>query len=399
VNLLEALRIALRALRANRLRSVLTTTGIIIGVSAVIVLVALGNGIQSGFTEQFASLTTQIQVTPVRNDQSAQPLTDSDADALANRALAPDVVSVTPVVRGSALLQQQGETGYRTGITGTTATYADVTGLELITGSFFDEQQERDKVVILGTRPVAELFAGDAGEAIGQKLRIGRTTFRVIGVAQPTQEDDVAYMPIDAARSYVLGGDDDLDTVIVTTATGAAIPAALEQVNAVMDDRHNIIDSTERDFNAQAQQDFIDEASQFLTFLTLFTTAIAGISLVVGGIGVANIMLVSVTERTREIGIRKAIGATRRAILQQFLLESTVLAGLGGTLGVLVGLGITFVGGLVLPRAVDDFPVPVVSPGSVVLALSISLLIGLVAGGYPANRAARLRPIEALRYQ
>ncbi len=399
MNLLEALRIALRALRANRLRSVLTTTGIVIGVSAVIVLVALGNGIQSGFNEQFASLTTQIQVTPVRDDTSAQPLSDADADALANRALAPDVVSVTPVVRGSALLQQQGDAGYRTGITGTTATYADVTGLELVTGSFFDEQQERDKVVILGSRPVAELFAGDAGQAIGQRLRIGRTTFRVIGVAQPTQEDDVAYMPIDAARSYVLGGDDDLDTVIVTTATGATIPAALEQVNAVMDDRHNITDTTERDFNAQAQQDFIDEASQFLTFLTLFTTAIAGISLVVGGIGVANIMLVSVTERTREIGIRKAIGATRRAILQQFLLESTVLAGLGGTLGVLVGLGITTIGGLVLPRAVDDFPVPVVSWGSVVLALSVSLLIGLVAGGYPANRAARLRPIEALRYQ
>ena len=399
MNLAEALRIALRALRANRLRSVLTTTGIVIGVSAVIVLVALGNGIQSGFNEQFASLTTQIQVTPVRDDTSAQPLSDADADALANRARAPDVVSVTPVVRGSALLQFRGDAGYRTAITGTTAGYAGVTGLEMVTGAFFDEQQERDKVVILGSRPVAELFAGDAGQASGQKRPSGRTTFRVIGVAQPTQEDDVAYMPIDAARSYVLGGEDDLDTVIVTTATGATIPAALEQVNAVMDDRHNITDSTERDFNAQAQQDFIDEASQFLTFLTLFTTAIAGISLVVGGIGVANIMLVSVTERTREIGIRKAIGATRRAILQQFLLESTVLAGLGGTLGVLVGLGITSIGALVLPRAVDDFPVPVVSWGSVVLALSVSLVIGLVAGGYPANRAARLRPIEALRYQ
>ena len=401
MNLVEALRIALRALRANRLRSVLTTTGIIIGVSAVIVLVALGNGIQAGFTEQFSALTNQIQIVPVEDDRSAQPLTDADVEALGKRTLAPDVTSVTPVVSGSALLQQQGEPGYRVAITGTTADYADVTDLELVTGSFFDEQQERTKakVVILGTRPVSELFGGDAGGAIGERIRIGRTTFKVIGVAKPTQQDDVAYMPLEAARSYVLGGTDSVNNIIVTAANGAAVPAALRQVNAVLDDRHRITDTTERDFDARAQQDFIDQASQFLTFLTLFTTAIAGISLVVGGIGVANIMLVSVTERTREIGIRKAIGATRRAILQQFLLESTVLAGLGGTLGELVGLGISFVGGLVLPRAVPDFPAPAVSPGSVVLALSISLLIGLVAGGYPANRAARLRPIEALRYQ
>jgi putative ABC transport system permease protein len=401
VNLVEALRIALRALRANRLRSVLTTTGIIIGVSAVIVLVALGNGIQAGFTEQFSALTNQIQIVPVEDDRSAQPLTDADVEALGKRTLAPDITSVTPVVSGSALLQQQGQPGYRTGITGTTANYADVTDLELVTGTFFDEQQERTKakVVILGTRPVTEMFGGDAGAAIGERIRIGRTTFRVIGVAKPTQQDDVAYLPLEAARSYVLGGTDSVNSIIVTAASGAAVPAALEQVNAILDDRHRITDTTERDFDARAQQDFIDQASQFLTFLTLFTTAIAGISLVVGGIGVANIMLVSVTERTREIGIRKAIGATRRAILQQFLLESTVLAGLGGTLGVLVGLGLSFIGGLVLPRAVPDFPAPSVSPGSVVLALSISLLIGLVAGGYPANRAARLRPIEALRYQ
>jgi putative ABC transport system permease protein len=395
VNLTEALRIALRALRANRLRSVLTTTGIIIGVSAVIVLVALGNGIQAGFTDQFSSLTTQITVTPTEGDRSAQPLTDADVDSLTDRALAPDVATVTPLVTGSALLQQQGQVGYRTGITGTTANYADVTDIDLVVGSFFDEQQERSKakVVVLGPQPVTELFAGNAGDAIGQRIRIGRTTFRVIGVAAPAQNDDVAYMPLEAARSYVLGGSDEINTVIVSAGSAQAVPAALQQVTSILDD------STERDFDARAQQDFIDQASQFLTFLTLFTSAIAGISLVVGGIGVANIMLVSVTERTREIGIRKAIGATRRAILQQFLLESTVLAGLGGTLGVLVGLGITFVGGLVLPRLVPDFPVPAVSPGSVVLALTVSLLIGLVAGGYPANRAARLRPIEALRYQ
>ena len=401
MNVLEALRIALRALRSNRLRSVLTTTGIILGVAAVIVLVALGNGIQAGFTKQFSSLTTQIQVTPSSGDRSAQPLTNSDVDALGKRAQAPDVVTVTPVVSGSALLQQQGGQGYRTGITGTTAEYASVTDLTLVTGTFFDDQQERTKakVVILGTKPVSELFGGDAGGAIGQRIRIGRTAFRVIGVAKPTQSDDVAYMPLEAARSYVLGGTDDVDTIIIGATSGATVATAMAQVTTILDQRHRITDPTERDYNAQAQQSFIDQASQFLTFLTLFTSAVAGISLVVGGIGVANIMLVSVTERTREIGIRKAIGATRRAILQQFLLESTVLAGLGGLIGVLAGLGISFAAGIILPRAVPDFPVPSVSVGSVVLALSVSLMIGLVAGGYPANRAARLRPIEALRYQ
>ena len=288
-----------------------------------------------------------------------------------------------------------------TAITGSTAEYADVTDLDLVTGSFFDAQQEQSKakVVILGTKPVSELFGGNAGGAIGERIRIGRTVFRVIGVAKPTQSDDVVYMPLGAARSYVLGGTDDVDTIIIGATSGAAVPSAMAQVTTILDQRHRITDPTERDYNAQAQQDFVTRATQFLTFLTLFTTAIAGISLIVGGIGVANIMLVSVTERTREIGIRKAIGATRRAILQQFLLESTVLAGLGGLLGVAIGLGLSFAAGIVLPRVVPDFPVPSVSLGSIVLALSVSLLIGLVAGGYPANRAARLRPIEALRYQ
>jgi hypothetical protein len=201
--------------------------------------------------------------------------------------VAPDVASVTPLITGSALLQQQGQVGYRTGITGTTANYADVTDLDLVVGSFFDEQQERSKakVVVLGPRPVTELFAGNAGEAIGQRIRIGRTTFRVIGVAKPAQNDDVAYLPFDAARSYVLGGTDEVDSVIVAAGSAQAVPAALQQVTAVLDDRHRITDSTERDFDVRAQQDFIDQASQFLTFLTLFTSAIAGISLIVGGIG------------------------------------------------------------------------------------------------------------------
>ena len=401
MNVYEAFRIALRGLRANRLRSVLTTLGIVIGVAAVIVLVALGNGIQTGFTDQFASLTTQIAVVPTQGDRTARDITDGDVEALENRNQAPDIRRVVPVVTGAGLVQQPGGLRYRIAITGTTAAYADVTGLELLVGEFFDENQERTKakVVILGPGPVTELFGGDAGAAMGSDVRIGRTSFRVIGVTKPAQQNDLVIMPFDAARSYVLGGEDEVDRVLVEAASGAAVPAALDQVNAILGARHNIDEPSERDFEATAQQELLDDANQFLNFLTLFTTAIAGISLIVGGIGVANIMLVSVTERTREIGIRKAIGATRRAILQQFLLESTVLAGLGGLIGVVVGVSISIAAGQLLPEAVPDFPPPVVSIGSIVLSLSISLVIGLVAGGYPANRAARLRPIEALRYQ
>jgi len=206
-------------------------------------------------------------------------------------------------------------------------------------------------------------------------------------------------MPLGAARAYLFGGDDALTTVLVEVRSSEAVPAALDQITSILDARHDIDDPEGRDYSATAFQSLLDQANQFLGFITIFTSAVAGISLVVGGIGVANIMLVSVTERTREIGIRKAIGARRRAILQQFLLESTLLAGLGGLMGIAIGVAISVTAAIALPAAVPDFPPPVVSLPSVLLAFGISLLIGLVAGGYPANRAARLRPIEALRYQ
>jgi putative ABC transport system permease protein len=406
MNILEAARIAVRGLRANRLRSLLTTLGIVIGVAAVIVLVALGNGIQAGFNDAFGSLATQITVTPnpgaSTTGRPARELTDADADALTDRSKAPDVASVTPVVAGEALLQTADGAQHRATITGSTAGYVEVTDRDLLVGRSFDATQERSKakVVVLGPNPAAELFGGNAGAALGQEVRIGRTSFRVIGVvAANGQQDNVAIMPLGTARSYLLGGGDAVNSIVVRASSAAGVPAALNQVTTILSDRHDIDDAADRDFEAQALQSLLDQSTQFLTYLTLFTGAVAGISLVVGGIGVANIMLVTVTERTREIGIRKAIGARRRAILQQFLLEAMLLAGLGGLVGILVGVGLSTAGAIVLPQLVPDFPPPSVSVGSVVLSFSISLLIGLVAGGYPANRAARLRPIEALRYQ
>jgi putative ABC transport system permease protein len=401
----EVVRIALRGLRANKLRSALTTLGIVIGVSAVILLTAIGNGIQSGFNEQFGSLNTQITVNPsegaVPGGGQARDLTENDMEALTNRTRAPDIASVTPVVSGTALLQGRGQQ-YRASVTGSTADYLTITDRTVTAGRGFDAQEERTnaKVVLLGPNPVDELYGGSPAAALGQEIRIGRAVFRVIGtVASTGQEDDVAIMPIGAARSYLTGGGEALDSIIVRARSVETVTAASEQITTILSDRHNIRDTAKRDFNVVALQQQIQDATQFLSYLTLFTAAVAGISLVVGSIGVANIMLVTVTERTREIGIRKAIGARPRVILLQFLLESVFLSGLGGLMGIALGVGLALTGAAILPQFIPDFPLPAVDTASIVLSFTVSVLIGLVAGGYPAHRASRLRPIEALRYQ
>ncbi|MCU1651886.1 MAG: hypothetical protein JWQ60_3035 [Pseudonocardia sp.] len=405
MNLAEAFQIALRSLRSNRMRSALTTLGIVIGVSAVIVLVGLGNGIKAGFNEQFGALGNQIQVAKVNGSVpgggAAKDLKDSDVTALRNPNVAPDIGAVTPVLGGSELIevnQQQ----FRAAVQGSTADYLTVVDRELVAGSMFTAEQARSnaRVVVLAPNAVATLFGGNAGEAIGKDVRISRSTFEVIGVVKGNgQQDDAAIMPLGAARAYLVGGNDTVTQIIVQAASVPQVPAALAEVNKVLDSRHSIRDPAKRDFNATALQSLLDQANQFLTFLTLFTVAVAAISLIVGGIGVANIMLVSVTERTREIGIRKAIGARSSAILKQFLIESTMLAAMGGIVGIVIGTAITIAASVIIPAVAPDFGAPTVSPWAIVISFGVSLLIGLIAGGFPANRAARLQPIEALRYQ
>jgi putative ABC transport system permease protein len=408
VNLREAVRIALRGLRANRLRSALTMLGIIIGVASVILLVALGNGVQSSVNEKIEPLANLITVVPsVGNVPGGSPpkdLIDADVAALQAPSLSHDIATVIPATTGKALIEGDSYR-FRANLVGSTERWLEVNNQDMAAGEFFDEADVRStaRVVVLGPSVASYLFGNDPAAALSKTVRINRQTFRVVGVMQSVGEpgDSTAVMPLDTARRYIFGGGDKVNQIIVQASAANAVPVAEDAVIRILSDRHRIKDSAKRDFEVQSLRSRLDTFNQVLRILTLFTAAVAAISLVVGAIGVLNIMLVSVTERTREIGIRKAIGATRRAILEQFLIESIVLAGLGGAIGVLVGVGLSVLGANVAPAFGPLFAsfAPAVTITSVVLSFTISLAIGLVAGGYPANRAARLRPIEALRYQ
>jgi putative ABC transport system permease protein len=408
VNLREAVRIALRGLRANRLRSALTMLGIIIGVASVILLVALGNGVQSSVNEKIQPLANLITVVPsIGNVPGGAPprdLIDADVQALQDPALSRDIAAVIPATTGKALLEGDNYR-FRANVVGSTDRWLEVNNQDMAAGTFFDDAQVRStaRVVVLGPSVASYLFGDDPAAALNKAVRINHQTFRVIGVMQSVGEpgDSAAVMPLNTVRRFVFGGGDKVNQIIVQATQANSVPAAENSVIRILSERHRIKDTAKRDFEVQSLRSRLDTFNQVLRILTLFTAAVAAISLVVGAIGVLNIMLVSVTERTREIGIRKAIGATRRAILEQFLIESLVLAGLGGAFGVLVGVGLSVLGANIAPAFGPTFATfaPAVTIPSVVLSFAISLAIGLVAGGYPANRAARLRPIEALRYQ
>jgi putative ABC transport system permease protein len=403
----ETLRTALEAIRGHRMRSILTMLGILIGIAAVILTVGFGQGAQAQVKAEISKLGSNLLIvspgsttstTGVRSGRgSAATLTTTDAATLANPEVAPDIKQVAAVSTASLALTA-GSTNWTTSVVGTTPSWAQVRAREVSQGRFLTQADVDDAalVAVLGSETATELFGGR--DPVGQTVSINGTQLTVVGVLKAIgssstgDEDDQAVIPQTTAAARVSGGSRGSVSAIYLEATSSStLSAAYQEANAALLTAHGITGTATADFSIASQQSLLATASSTDRTLRVLLAGIAGISLLVGGIGVMNIMLVSVTERVREIGLRKALGATRSAIRRQFLLEASTLGLIGGVLGLAIGIA----GSLVLPSFVDQ-PVEVsgLAAGG---ALVVALVIGVVAGVYPAGRAARLAPIDALR--
>jgi putative ABC transport system permease protein len=392
----ELLRLALSRLRTSRLRAALTMLGVIIGVASVVALVGVGQGTTSDITTRLADLGTNLlTISPTtQNADGSTSLSLEDADAIAELD---SVAGVAPEVTTSLDVSAGGESATTT-VVGTTAAYATVRAYDIWQGTFLtDVSVERElRVAVLGAS-TAETLGLDASD-LGSEISIAGIPFQVIGILQPKggsgfqDPDDQVIVPVAAVQKYFVGGDS-VRTIGVSVAPSADMTATNAEITALLRERHELASGTDDDFSIFDQTQLLDAASSISGTLTLLLGGIASISLVVGGIGIMNIMLVSVRERTREIGIRKAVGARGRDILAQFLVEALTLSLLGGLIGIAVGLGVSAVIGQIAGWGFAF------SPTTVLAAVLFSLLVGVVFGVWPARQAARLDPIGALRYE
>jgi len=403
----EIIRVALGALRANKLRSLLTMLGIVIGVAAVIAVVALGTGAQTAVKDRSSSLgTTLLTVMPgqqrgmgVTFDQSMK-LTMDDAKALDDQSRAPSLTAVQPEMNSRLQVQYQ-SLNTNTSIVGTTANYLEVRKYELAAGRMFSraEDEGRQRVAVLGPTVIEALGINSPEAIIGEPVRIRGIQFTVVGVLKSKGQatpfgnpDDQVLVPITTGR-FRLFGSDRLRSVSVLAASEDKIPDAMADIQRVLRREHRLTQSKPDDFMIRSQADFLNTLGETTQVFTYLLSGIAAVSLLVGGIGIMNIMLVSVTERTREIGIRKALGATKANILLQFLIEAVVLCLLGGLIGALVGSG-----GATAMSAFFQWNT-IISPLAIVAAFVFSAVVGVLFGVWPARRAASLDPIVALRYE
>ncbi|MGB8341766.1 MAG: ABC transporter permease [Chthoniobacterales bacterium] len=401
----STVKIAFRALRRNKMRSVLTALGIIIGVGAVIAMVSIGNGAKAQVEAQIASLgenvilifSGSVTASGVHTGWgSAGTLKIEDADAI--RREVPGVIAVSDEIVSTGQVSA-GNQNWFTRIWGESPEYFDIRKWPLSDGAIFSEQDVRsaNKVCVIGQTTAKQIFG--AQNPIGQILRIKGVPFLVTGVLTPkglspqgTDQDDIVIMPYTSAMKRVVGGTT-LRGIEVQVATPGDLEPAQQQITSLLRQRHNIRPGSDDDFTVRNQQEIAETATATSKVMTLLLGAIASVSLVVGGIGIMNIMLVSVTERTREIGVRLAVGAHGRDILTQFLIEAVTLSAIGGVIGILLGLGTSRV-----LSVVAHWPTLISIP-SIVAAFFVSAAVGIFFGFYPAREAARLDPIDALRYE
>jgi len=395
------------ALFSNKARSGLTILGIVIGIGSVIAMIAIGQGSQSSIESSIQSLGSNlILITPgaqrgvgVQVSQgrgSSQTLTREDAEAILSQV--PNVTAISPEVSGRYQVTAKGA-NTNTSINGVVAAYPSVRNVEIEFGSFLNDQNVKalSKVAVIGPSVRDDLFGEDAdsSKVIGQTIRIKGINFTIVGITKEkggsgfNNQDDVIYIPITVAQQYMTGGNY-VSTIAVQAVDEKAMTSVQSDITALLMDRHNV---TTADFSTMNQADIVATASSITGTFTILLGSVAGISLVVGGIGIMNMMLTTVTERTREIGLRKAIGAKRKDINYQFLGEAIMLTFIGGIFGIVLGWLASFIANQFFSVATE------VSMFSVVLSFGVSGAIGIIFGYYPANRASKLNPIEALRYE
>lgn len=407
---LRVIKEALASISANKTRSFLTVLGIIIGVGAVIGILSIGEGAQSSILGQIESIGTNVinvmQYSDGENVTSPKPLTIADAEALTNRTRAPHIQRVAPVLMEQVTFTLA-DASEKNMLYGSYSEYGDITGLEIEEGANFSpsDVESRAAVVVLGPE-MAERLTGKRSGVVGTMIRINDFPYRVIGVTkakgatQFNNPDLMAYMPITTmqlriSRQSATGS---VQYIILQAKDSQSIKAAIEEAQAILRDSHRLNPRQGNDFTLTNQEDILSIANSITNIFTIFLAGIAGISLLVGGIGIMNIMLVTVTERTREIGLRKALGARKADIRLQFLTESALLSLIGGILG--IGLG--WLLGLIVGMVASNFGTPltpVIQIEAILLATMFSTMVGLFFGLYPASRAANLEPVEALRYE
>jgi putative ABC transport system permease protein len=400
--LIENFRIALISLISNKLRAVLTMLGIIIGVAAVVILLSLGQGVQTYIRAQFESLGAQIiRASAMRGPWSrTEPLDLATADAIADPNRVPAASMVMPQTSANYAVVYGGAE-FSVNVQGVTTDYLAIQGRAVTSGRFFTQADLDNyaQVALIGVETIENLFG--TADPVGKYIRVGRVLFEVIGVLDATggQDDDLVIVPLTTTQLRLNGerttdGDRPINTILVLAQDSSQIDAAMEQVERVLREERGIADGKEDDFRVFSASVIAESLTSTIETFTLFLGVIAGISLIVGGIGVMNIMLVNVNERTREIGLRKAVGAQDWDIVLQFLTEAIVITLAGGFIGVLIALGVAALATSLVP----DFSAAV-SMTSIALAFGISTSIGLFFGVYPARRASRLNPIDALRYE